>query len=339
VPTARSARTLILRLSLCLILEAPGRAHGEWTERRLASMGTWLDLKVEAPDRSLSLAASEAAVREIARVEALLSTWRPGGPLDRLNAARPGVRVAVGHEAAGLLAQMEGWSARTRGTFEPTVAPLIKAWDLRGRGRVPDDGEIARALAAVGRGVIAVDLQKGEAYRRREGAAVDEGAWGKGYALDRAVAVLKAAGARDAMIDLGGQIISLGKARVSVADPRNRQREAVSVALEASSISTSGDSERFVTVGSRRIGHLLDPRTGQPAADFGSATVIASSALVADVLSTAFFVLGPSRGLDLSRELCNEGFPNEALFLVVAGDRLQVLASPGFHYRSEEVQP
>ena len=79
----------------------------------------------------------------------------------------------------------------------------------------------------------------------------------------------------------------------------------------------------------RRIGHILDPRTGEPAAVFGSATVVAPSALVADILSTAFFVLGPEKGLALSAALRKEGVENEVLFLVVRGAGLEALSSPG----------
>ena len=79
----------------------------------------------------------------------------------------------------------------------------------------------------------------------------------------------------------------------------------------------------------RRIGHLLDPHTGEPAPDFGSVTVVAPTGLVADVLSTAFFVLGPEKGLALSETLRRQGVEQEVLFLVVRGDHLEAAASPG----------
>jgi thiamine biosynthesis lipoprotein len=138
------------------------------------------------------------------------------------------------------------------------------------------------------------------------------------------------------VLDLGGQIFAVGRAAVAVADPRNRERAAVSLAIADESASTSGNSERGLTVGRRRIGHLLDPRTGRPASDFGSVTVLAPSGLVADILSTAFFVLGPERGLELSEELRRRGFENRALFLVVAGKRLAPRASPDLDFQMEK---
>ena len=155
------------------------------------AMGTWLALRVEADDRDRALAASEAAVGEVARVETLLSTWREGGPLDRLNRARPGEAVAIGGEAASLLEEIFEWSVRTEGAFDPTVLPLVRAWDLRGGGRIPDAVQIQNARAAVGPHLFVVDMARGEARRLSPDAGIDEGAWGKGYALDCAAAALR----------------------------------------------------------------------------------------------------------------------------------------------------
>jgi thiamine biosynthesis lipoprotein ApbE len=127
----------------------------------------------------------------------------------------------------------------------------------------------------------------------------------------------------------------LGHRDVSVADPANRGRAAASLSLTDASLSTSGNSERGLTVRGRRVGHLLNPRTGRPATDFGSATAIAPSGLVADILSTAFFVLGPEQGLALSERLRREGFANEALFLIDRGDRIDAMSSPGLQFQLE----
>ncbi len=337
IPPSASLR---LRLSLCLSCllfsaaaksaTAPARV-----ERHLEAMGTLLGLSVAGPDRASALEASEEAVREIARVETLLTTWRPGGPLDRINTAPPGEAVLMGAEVSEILQAVFAWSQRTEGAFDPTVLPLVRAWDLRGQGRVPDAAALSRALAAMGPDRFDLDAAVGRARRLSAGAGIDEGAWGKGYALDRAVSLLKRSGVREALLDLGGQFAAVGRAAVAVADPRDRGRVAVRFSIEDESVSTSGDSERGLTIGGRRIGHLLDPRTGRPAPDFGSATAVAPSGLMADILSTAFFVLGPEKGLDLSERLCRQGFPNEALFLVVSDGGCRVIASPGLRTRLE----
>lgn len=315
----------------------PRLAPPETVERRVSSMGTALEIAIVADSRARGLEASEIVVREMRRVEDLLTTWRES-PLERLNRAPAGEDVGVGEELASVLAEALRWSRRTGRAFDPTVAPLMRAWDLRGAGRVPQPAELAAALAATGPGLFRVDPGRGRVARLHPAAGIDEGAWGKGYALDRAARLLAAAGVANALLDLGGQTLALGRDgsatawRIGIAHPRERERPVVALSLTDRSASTSGNSERGRTVAGRRIGHELDPRSGEPAADFGSATVVAPSALVADILSTAYFVLGPDEGLALSEALRREGVPQEVLFLVdrARGERLEAVASPGF---------
>ena len=301
-------------------------------ERRLGVMGTWLAVEVEAADRPTALAGSEGAVREIERIEALFSTWRSGTPLDQVNHAAVGNPVPVPAELAALLARLFELSEATSGAFDPAVGPLIRAWDLRGNGRRPGAEELRAAIRSSAVGSFRIDERGGRVTRLDPSAAIDEGAWGKGYALDRASARLAESGAASALLDLGGQVLSVGdEARtVDLSHPVDRLRPVATIALRNASLSVSGDSERFRVVGGERIGHLLDPRTGLPARDFGSVAVVSPSALVADVLSTALFVAGPEEGIVLSERLRASGIPHEALFLIVTPDGLAIRASAGF---------
>ena len=321
---------MLLLLTLAAALAHP--AGHALVERRVSSMGTVLALAITAPTRDRGLDASERAIREIRRVEDLLTTWRDS-PLSRLDAAPVGAEFPLDEELSGLLTATFAWAARTGGAFDSTVAPLVRVWDLRGAGRIPTPGELAAALAATGTGRFRFGPDGRTVARLAAGAGIEEGAWGKGYALDRAVEKLR--DADGALIDLGGQVTARGRDgsgrdwSISIADPRRRGRPVLALRLANVSASTSGDSERSRVVDGRRIGHLLDPRTGEPAEDFGSVTVIAPSALDADILSTAFFVLGPDAGLALSETLRRQGVSNEALFLVVRGDALEARSSPG----------
>lgn len=331
----------VLRLSLCLnrTVAAPSTsARPDPTpvavaERRLGAMGTLLSLRIEGRNRADALAASEAAAAEVARAEDLLSTWKPGGPLDRLNRAGPGETIEVGPEVAAILAGLREWTARTGGAFDPTCLPLIRAWDLRGRGRIPGAEELLRASSATGWRGFELSPAAGVAARLRADAGIDEGAWGKGYSLDLAAEALRRTGILRGTLDLGGQVLAIGPASIGISDPRDRRRIAGSLEVEDVSVSTSGNSERRRTARGRSIGHLLDPRTGRPASDFGSATAVARSAFAADILSTAFFVLGPEEGLALSRRLSRNGFANEALFLIAGPGRPTVVASPGLRFQ------
>ncbi len=283
--------------------------------RHLAAMGTALSLTVSAPTRDAALRASEAAVREIERIEALLSTWRDDTPLARLNAAGPGVPTSVSPELFALLKRIFEWEKTTDGAFDPAVLPLVTAWGLRSGGRIPDATSLARACAASRASLFTFEESSSSVTRRDALAGIDEGAWGKGWALDKAAMAMREAGASSGILDLGGQILAFGEdAEIEIAASRDRALSVGRICLRNASASTSGNSERGMVVKGRRIGHLLDPRSGLPADDFGSVTVVAKDGLIADVLSTAFFVLGPEDGEALSVRLRADGVIHETHF-------------------------
>jgi FAD:protein FMN transferase len=337
---------------LCLALAAgclpralppapPARDDGH-VERRLSLMGTWLDLAVDAAGREAALAASERAVAALAAAEARLSTWRAGTELARLNRAPVGEPQELSPAlAADLGAARRCWE-ETGGAFDPAVGALVAAWDLRGAGRVPAPAEL-RAAVAAGR-MEGFRLQAdGRAVRLRGDLTLEEGGFGKGAGLADAVAALAGApGVRRALLDLGGQIAVFGRAgaaspgeggssdwSVAIADPRRRDRPAVALAIAAGSVSTSGNSERGFVAGGRLYGHILDPRSGEPAPDFGSLTVWTADPLRADCLSTGLFVLGPERALAWAA--AHPGV--EVIVLRPRAGRLEARASPGLRGR------
>ena len=306
--------------------------YAETIVRHLAAMGTALALTVSAPTRDRALDASEAAVHAVEAAERLLSTWRDDTPLARLNAAAPGVPAPVPPELFALLKRVFEWEKTTDGAFDPAVLPLVTAWGLRSGGCIPDTTSLARARAASRAALFTFEESSSTVTRRDALAGIDEGAWGKGWALDRAAEALRAAGASSFVLDLGGQLLASGEeVTVGVAHPRDRTRTVATLRLKDASASTSGNSERGLVVNGRRIGHLLDPRTGEPAPDFGSVTVVAKDGLTADILSTAFFVLGPKDGMAMSERLRASGTPHEALFFLEGeeGRPLRVSMSPG----------
>lgn len=300
--------------------------------RHLGVMGTALALTVSAPTRGRALDASEAAVRAVEVAERLLSTWRADTPLARLNAAAPGELHETPAALFGLLKKVFEWEEKTGGAFDPTVAPLVSAWGLRSGGRIPGARELLDARRATSTSLFSFEESSSSVSRRHAAAGIDEGAWGKGWALDRAAEAARAAGATAVVLDLGGQVLSSGdETSVAVAHPRDRARTVATIRLKDASASTSGNSERGLAVDGRRVGHILDPRTGEPAPDFGSVTVVAPDGLAADVLSTAFFVLGPEQGLALSARLRADGVAHETLFFLEGeeGLPLRVSMSPG----------
>jgi thiamine biosynthesis lipoprotein len=274
-------------------------------ERQVGAMGTTLGLVLEAPTRAQALAASEAALTAVEEVEARLSSWRPHSELSRLNRAKVGVPFEASPELVRDLERAFAWRETSTGAFDPAILALIHAWDLRGDGRRPSPSELAAARA--NSGPLAFELD-GDAHvlRLSQGAGLDTGAFGKGAGLDAALESLRAAGIRHARLDFGGQIAVLAEEQphtLAIAAPDDRARGVLALDLHEGSAATSGNSERHVMVDGERLGHLLDPRSGMPAPDFGSVTVRCPSAFDADCLATSLFVLGPEAALELATRL------------------------------------
>lgn len=319
---------------LALALAAPQEhAPGARVERRLSAMGTWLELEVEAADRAAALQASEAAVRAIEGVEARLSTWREDSELARLNRAPVGAVVALSPELADDLARARDCWRETDGAFDPGLGALVAAWGLRSGGRQPSAPELEAARAV--HGFASFELDGRRAVRHHALAAIEEGGFGKGVGLDAALRALRAAGARSARLDFGGQLAVLGEEyRCALADPRERERPVLELAFASGSLATSGNSEHGIVVDGVPRGHLLDPRSGAPAPDFGSLSVWAADATAADCLSK-LYVLGPDGALHFQAE-----HPQvELIALVRDGQRLCARASAGWRGRLRVLVP
>ncbi len=298
-------------------------------ERRLGIMGTQLSMKVEAESREQALASSEAAVRALETVEARLSTWRETSELSRLNRTAVGQACAITPELAHDLGHVRRWWRDTDGAFDPSIGALARVLGLRTGGRVPSAAELADAR--VPGGFASLELNATNATRRHDALYLDEGGFGKGIGLDAAITALVSSGASAGELDLGGHVALHGVRQRSfmLADPRDRALAVIAIDVKHGSFSTTGNSEHAVVAGGQRIGHILDPRTGAPAEDFGSVTVWAPDATAADCLSTGLFVLGPERALAWARE-----HPDiEVLIVEIEGEQLRARASSGWRER------
>jgi thiamine biosynthesis lipoprotein len=186
-----------------------------------------------------------------------------------------------------------------------TVQPLVQLWGFytMERNSIPSMEEIQAVLPRVGADRLELDGSAGTAALAT-GSRLDLGSIAKGYAIDQAIAELRARGVPAALIDLGGNIGVLGQPpsgrpwSVGIKHPREDSLIGL-LRFKEGAIATSGDYDRYFEVEGQRVSHLLDPRTGFPAEDLYSVTVIAPNATAADALSTAAFVLGPERGMAL----------------------------------------
>ena len=248
---------------------------------------------------------AQAALDEADRLEQVMTIFRESSELSRINAAAHERPVAAGAELFGLLETCASLRDSTGGAFDITATSLSRIWGfLRREGRLPTDAEITEARRLVGMHLVELDADAMSVYFRRSGVALNLGAIGKGFALDRLAEFLRRRGVRQALLSAGASsILGIGGAlrpwQVDLRSITTGGRLA-RLRIATGAVGTSGAGEQFFEVDGVRYGHVIDPRSGWPAAGIVSASVITRSAAIADALSTAFFI----GGLSLAKQYC-----------------------------------
>jgi thiamine biosynthesis lipoprotein len=308
-------------------------------QREAYLMGTRVTLATRAVDRARGLQILERMLQGLEAVEAELSTWREDSRLSVVNRQPAGIPRSAPGELCELLGELAAWQRATDRAFDPAIGSLVAAWGLREGGRLPSAVELARARESAGLDHLAVELAPCRVTRRRD-VTLDAGAFGKGAALDRVAEAELTRRTPAWMIDLGGQVAVGGRGGepwpVELAHPRRRGEAAFHLRLRSGSLATSGGSVRNVEVEGRSIGHIVDPRTGEPVSRIETVTVWHPRALVADVLSTALYVMGVDEGLAWA-----EAQGLAACFFVPgrAGSAVTMRATPAFRERFLSTRP
>ena len=264
----------------------------------------------------------DAAFAEIRRLNDLLDAYSPFSDLGWLQAAAGERPVAVSKETMELLTFAKDLYGRTGGYLDVTVGPLIDLWDIRNGGHYPAEGELTRALGLLGMDDLILDEAKGTAYLMRPGMRVDLGALAKGYIADKVKALLLDRGVESGVIDLGRNILLIGEKpgevpfSIGIQSPTDAGNLLRVLSLRDRSLVTSGTYERYFERDGVRYHHVLDPFTGFPA-DRGllAVTILSSSSLWGDGLSTACLLLGVEGGMALIDSLAEA----EALFVLTDG--------------------
>jgi len=305
-------------------------------------MGTELRVKVWASDPPQVYPTFDKIAREFRRLEDLMSNWKEGSDIQKLNGTAGQHAVPVGTEVRELLQTASQISDWTNGKFDVTFGVMSGLWkfDFQNEDEtIPDSNEVANRRKLIDYRDLLVDDQAGTAFLRREGMAANLGGIGKGYAVDRARDILHKAGFHDFMIQFGGDMYVSGQSpdrpwRLGIQDPRGAENHVfATIELSDSTFSTSGDYEKFFIRSGRRYHHIIDPATGEPSLGCRSVTIVAASATIADGLSTGVFIMGPEAGMALIEKLPDvEGVivssKNEVLVSSGLKGRLTILAQP-----------
>ena len=264
------------------------------------------EVQVHAGEERVAAHAAHAAIEEVRRIESKYSRYRNGSVVSRINAAAGGDPVAIDAETEALLDFADACYRQSDGAFDATAGVLRRAWRFD-RNEVPSDDALAPLLALIG--WPRVERAKGSVRLPLAGMELDFGGFGKEYAVDRAAAKLREAGAQSALVNLAGDLAILAPQpdgepwRVGIRHPRNEGALIARLPVYSGALATSGDYERFIEAGGIRHCHILDPRNGRSARGFRSVTVHAGTCLVAGSASTIAMLLGAGAGLEWLREL------------------------------------
>lgn len=353
LPRSRFARRWTGQARLLVVLvaalatgcsRAPERDHTKPSNEPYAFsketviMGSSLQVTVWTADDPGATTAIDAVFAEFDRLDHLMSVWKEGSDVLRLNAAAGREPVRVSPETLDVLTVARQVSEWTDGKFDVTFGALSGLWkfDHDQDDRIPHPADVQARLPLVDYRALDVDDTSRTAFLRRPGMRVHLGGIGKGFAVDRAAALLRAEGITDFLIQSGGDLYAGGRRgdrswRAGIRDPRG-PADQVFAAMDVhdETFSTSGDYERFFLQDGRRYHHILDPDEGAPARGCRSVTIVARQAVLADALSTGVFVLGPEAGMALIEKL-----PDVEGVIVTSGN--DVLVSSGLTERLERL--
>ncbi|MFC1867284.1 FAD:protein FMN transferase [Thermodesulfobacteriota bacterium] len=274
-------------------------------------MGTFVTIIAVYPDLEFAQTAVRLAFDEIYRVNDLMSVHKTDSEVSELN--KNGFHDSVSHDTKYVIQRAICFSELTNGAFDITLLPVLKMWERHTRNKsMPAKSELNRNLGLVGYKNIAI---KGNGIKfRKDDMSVTLAGVAKGYAVDKAIEILRQNGIRHAMVNGGGDIrVINGKTddspwKIGLIDPLNRKRFFTTVDLYNQAIATSGAYQRS-------FNDLLDPEEGRPNQEILSSTIITEKAIDADVLATAFLISGRRKGMKIldkfgdARSLCvtNEG--------------------------------
>lgn len=295
-----SVPVLLVALLACLVV-VPARA--EWRQREEAIMGTRIAVELWHDDPAQAEAAIDAVMADMHRIDDLMSHYKPESELSQVNAHAAEHPVRVAPELFSLIRRALEISELSGGAFDITYASVGYLYDYRAHIH-PSDEQIARALPAVNWHHVLLDPATSSIRYSQPGVRIDLGGIAKGYAVEHAVALLKARGIAHALVTAGGDTRILGDRRgrpwiVGIRHPDDKDRVVLRMPLEDTAISTSGDYERYFDEDGRRYHHIIDPKTGKSAGAVRSVTIIGPDGTTTDGLTKCVWILGPERGLAL----------------------------------------
>lgn len=279
--------------------------------RTLKLMGNRFELTVVEEDAQKAENAIERAVYEIRRIESLLTTYRADSQVNRINDAAGISPVKVDMEVVNLINRSLKISRLTQGAFDISYGSIDKRlWNFDTNMKsLPDPATARQMVRLINYRNIIVDEKDSTVFLREQGMRIGFGGIGKGYAADRAKAVLVNAGIKSGIVNASGDLTAWGLQpdgkpwTIGIADHDSAARPFSFMDITDMSVATSGNYEKFVEIGGRRYSHTIDPGTGLPVSGIRSVTIISPIAEIADAMATPVMVMGIEVGLNLINQM------------------------------------
>lgn len=296
-------------LMMLAVVLFTGCTRASTVQKTETIMGTEVTITVTARSPEEGEAAIEAGMAELRRLDAMMSLYKAGSELTKVNLAAGKHPVNVSPEMIEVVEHAAKISKLSGGVFDVTVGPFVVLWRMRLKeGTVPTDDELVRVRPRVNYKNIIIDKKASTIFLKKPGMIMDFGGM-KGYMADRTADIIKKRGIQNAIIAVAGDIWVLGRRadgapwRIGVQHPREHDKTLAVLELSDKYVSTSGDYERFVIREKKRHHHIIDPRTGKPSKGVISVTLIGDKGAFIDPLAKVPFILGPEEGLKLVKKL------------------------------------
>ena len=281
-------------------------------KRSMQLMACNFDITVIADTKKEADNFIDLAIREMTRIENLISSWDSNSQTSEIN-KNAGIKpVIVDAELFELIQRAQAISKISDGAFDISYASLDRIWKFDGSlTSMPSEEAIINSVAKIGYRNVILNPTDSSVFLTKEGMKIGFGAIGKGYAADKAKALLQDLGVIGGIINASGDMNTWGKQlsgedwKIAITNPMNKNESYGLLPLEKGAVVTSGNYEKYALINGKRYSHIIDPRTGMPTNGILSVTVFAPSAELADALATSVFVMGIDVGLHRIGQLKN----------------------------------
>jgi len=274
-------------------------------------MGNGFEFTVLADNESFAMECIDKAIAEVQRIERLLTTFNEDSQVNKINDAAGIAPVKVDNEVLDIITRSIKISRITQGAFDITYGSVDKSlWNFDTRQTtLPDAATAKKYVRLINFEHIILDYENSTVFLKEKGMRIGFGGIGKGYAAERAKAILKSMGITSGIVNAAGDLTTWGyqpngkQWTIGIADPDSKEGLYSYLNITDMAVATSGNYEKYILVNGKKYSHTIDPKTGLPVTGIKSTTIICANAEIADALATPVTVMGVKVGLDLINQM------------------------------------